>query len=38
MDYFRFLPEPLFFPPPVSLLTVAHARAFAVFVLAPFFS
>jgi len=33
-----FRPEPLFLPPPVSLLTVAQARAAAVFVLTPFFS
>src|SRR4030095_4733096 len=31
-------PEPLFFPPPLDLLTVAHARAFAVFFETPFFS
>src|ERR1019366_3817391 len=32
------LPEPLFLPPPVSLFTVAQARASAIFVLSPFFS
>jgi hypothetical protein len=30
--------EPLFLPPPVSLFTMAQARASAVFVLNPFFS
>jgi hypothetical protein len=30
-----FLPEPLFLPPPVSLLTVAQARASAVFEASP---
>ena len=42
MNGFRFaelfLPEPLFFPPPSSLLTVAQARDSAVFVLSPFLS
>ena len=32
------LPEPLFLPPPVSLFTVAHARASASFFDTPFFS
>ena len=40
MNSFRFaelfLPEPFFFPPPSSLLTVAQARASAVIVLSPF--
>src|SRR6478736_353978 len=31
-------PDPLFFPPPVILLTVAHARASAVFFDVPRFS
>jgi hypothetical protein len=31
-------PEPDFFPPPLSLFTVAHARPSAVFVLTPRFS
>jgi hypothetical protein len=34
--YFR--PEPLFFPPPSCLFTVAQARAFAVFLETPRFS
>ena len=33
-----FRPDPLFFPPPSSLFTVAQARASALFVLSPFFS
>jgi hypothetical protein len=37
-NQFWFRPEPLFLPPPDSLLTVAQARASAVFVLTPFFS
>jgi len=37
INYFWFLPEPLFLPPPVSLLTVAQARASAVLILPPFF-
>ena len=31
-------PDPLFLPPLSSLLTVAQARAFAVFLLTPRFS
>jgi hypothetical protein len=31
-------PDPLFLPPPVSLLTVAHARRSATFLLVPRFS
>src|ERR1039457_1470053 len=34
---FFFRLGPLFLPPPVSLFTVAQARASAVFVLKPFF-
>jgi hypothetical protein len=33
-----FLPDPLCLPPPVSLFTVAHARASGAFVLNPFLS
>jgi hypothetical protein len=38
INHFWFLPDPLFLPPPVSLFTVAQARASAVFVPTPFFS
>ena len=34
----RYFAARFFFPPPVSLFTVAHARAFAVFFLTPRFS
>jgi hypothetical protein len=38
VNQFLFRPDPLFLPPPESLLTVAQARASADFVLSPFFS